>query len=50
MQGKARQFCRSLDPDQDQENVRPDLDPNCLALIEASLFEKLMETYPACKA
>ena len=25
-------FAISLDPDQDLENVGPDLDPNCLAL------------------
>ena len=25
-------FANSLDPDQDQQNVGPDLDPNCLTL------------------
>ena len=25
-------FANSLDPDQDQRNVGPDLDPNCLTL------------------
>ena len=25
-------FANSLDPDQARQNVRPDLDPNCLAL------------------
>ena len=25
-------FANSLDPDQDQQNVGPDLDPKCLAL------------------
>ena len=25
-------FVNSLDPDQDQQNARPDLDPNCLTL------------------
>ena len=25
-------FANSLDPDQDQQNVSPDLDPNCLTL------------------
>ena len=26
-------FANSLDPDQDQQNLRPDLDPNCWTLI-----------------
>ena len=26
-------FANSLDPDQDQQNVGPDLDPNCLTLM-----------------
>ena len=25
-------FANSLDPDYDRQNVRPDLDPNCLTL------------------
>ena len=53
-------FANSLDPDQDLQNVRPDLDLNCLTLRKSSLkifllkvnFEKLtddnksMKSYP----
>ena len=40
-------FAYSLDPDQDQQNVGPDLDPNRLTL---SVDEnKSLENYPACK-
>ena len=28
----ADNLCNSLDPDQDQQNVRFDLDPNCLTI------------------
>ena len=37
-------FENSLDPDQDRQNVGPDLDPNCLALLRVFLkefFEKV---------
>ena len=30
-------FANSLDPDQAQQNVRPDLDPNCLTLLTVFL-------------
>ena len=36
-------FVHSLDPDQDQGNVKPDLDPNCLTLFsvpERFFFKK----------
>ena len=47
----------SLDPDQDRQNVGPDLDPNCLTLKECSGKNFLKKTkvcrqstnYPACK-
>ena len=36
-------FTNSLDPNQDQQNVGPDLDPNCLTLIVflKEFFEKV---------
>ena len=36
-------FSNSLDPDQDRQNVGPDLDPNCLTLIAflKEFFEKV---------
>ena len=40
-------FPYSLDPDQDQQNVGPDLDPNRLTLSVDD--NKSMENYPACK-
>ena len=50
-------FVNSLDPDQAWQNVRSDLDPNCLTLWWYSkLFikkihrwQKSMHNYPACK-
>ena len=51
-------FANSLDPDQDQQNVGPDLDPNCLChthFFEKVNFETVSrrhgkhENYPACK-
>ena len=52
-------FANSLDPDQDQQNVGPDLDPSCLCrthFLEKVNFEKQsagdkenMKNYPACK-
>ena len=57
-------FADSLSPDQAQQNVGPDLDPNCLTLwwysweifFEKVNFEKKstddkkgMQSYPACK-
>ena len=56
-------FANSLDPDQAQQNVGPDLDPNCLTLIAflKEIFEKAnfkkkseedkntMKNYAACK-
>ena len=33
-------FANSLDPDQDRQNVGPDLVPNCLTLIK-EFFEKV---------
>ena len=35
-------FANSLDPDQARQNVRPDLDPNCLTLkvVLKEFFEK----------
>ena len=57
-------FANSLDPDQDQQNVGPDLDPNSWTLMvflkvffEKVNFEiseqttdfKRMKNYPACK-
>ena len=38
-------FANSLDPDQDQQNVGPDLDPNCLTILIGFLgefFEKVI--------
>ena len=39
----ADNLCNSLEPDQARQDVRPDLDPNCLTLIVflKELFEKL---------
>ena len=35
-------FANSLDPDQDPQNVGPDLDPNCFTLeFQNLLFEKV---------
>ena len=36
-------FANSFDPDQDQQNVSPDLDPNCLTLLvfRKDFFEKV---------
>ena len=31
-------FANSLDPDQAQQNVGPDLDPNCLTLLKKEFF------------
>ena len=31
--GLLKTFANSLDPDQDRQNVGPDLDPNCLTLL-----------------
>ena len=55
-------FANSLDPDQDRQNVGPDLDPNCLTLMEfpKEFFEKVdfekigrrqkgMQNYPFSK-
>ena len=55
-------FANSLDPDQDKQNVDPDLDPNCLCrTLFLKKFEKVnfekksaddkenMKNYPACK-
>ena len=52
-------FANSLDPDQDQQNVGPDLDLSCLCrthFFEKVNFEKQsaddkenMKNYPACK-
>ena len=44
-------FENSLDPDQDQENVSSNLDPNFLTLIRFLLvfFRKRPEKYPACE-
>ena len=53
-------FANSLDPDQDQLDIGPDLDPNWLTseriLFEKANFEKKsaddnksMKNYPACK-
>ena len=35
-------FANSLDPDQDRQNVSPDLDPNCLThiIFREELIEK----------
>ena len=52
-------FANSLDPDQEQQNVGPDLDLNCLCRTHF-FFKKLnvkmsaddkenMKNYPACK-
>ena len=32
----------SLDPDQDQQNVRPDLGPNCLQRLSAGEFSEIV--------
>ena len=49
-------FANSLDPDQDQHTVGPDLDPNSLTLLVSlkDFFINLgkshsMKNYPACK-
>ena len=45
-------FANSLDPDQAQQSVGPDLDPNCLTLwcySWKSFLKKLFFIYPACK-
>ena len=52
-------FANSLDPDQDQQNVSPDLEPSCLChthFFEKVNFEKQsaddkenVKIYPACK-
>ena len=36
----AYNFANSLDPDQAQQNVGPDLDPNCLTLVFLKEFSK----------
>ena len=33
-------FANSLDPDQTEQNVKPDLDPNCLTLEKTSAEDK----------
>ena len=55
-------FANTLDPDQDSQNVGPDMDPNCLTLMvflkeffEKDDFVKIqhatkhLKNYPACK-
>ena len=52
-------FANSLEPDQDQQNVGPDLDPNCLCsthFVKELILKKKsaddkenMKNYPACK-
>ena len=58
-------FANNLEPDQDRQNIGPDLDPNCLTLsgsvpervslkkliLKKSVAEdnKSMKNYPACK-
>ena len=57
-------FANSLDPDQDRQNVGPDLDLNCWTLIDflrdiflkrlilkksKQLMTKAKKNYPACK-
>ena len=53
-------FANSLDPDQDQQNVGPDLDPNCLCrthdFLKKFILKKKsaddkenMKNYPECK-
>ena len=33
-------FANSLDPDQTEQNVKPDLDPNCMTLEKTSAEDK----------
>ena len=53
-------FANGLDPDQNRQNVGPDLDPNCLHSdsVPERIFRKkvnfeknqqTLKTYPACK-
>ena len=60
----ADNFCEQLDPDQDRQNVGPDLDPNCFDTLMVFLkeyFEKVdfeknqqttknMQNYPGAKS
>ena len=36
----ADNVCKQLDPDQTEQNVKPDLDPNCLTLEKTSAEDK----------
>ena len=54
-------FANSLDPDQARQNIRPDLDSNCMTLmvflkdffvkinLKKKIHGKSMQKYPACK-
>ena len=42
-------FANSVDPDQDQQNVGPDLDPNCLTLMVIKILKEFLKKKNDCE-